>query len=79
MVGMVLTVVQVVGMVHTMKSGEVIKRLQADGWYPARVKGSHHQFKRQGQPGLVTVPHPSKDIPTGTLRNIYRQAGWAWP
>ncbi|MFB2704814.1 type II toxin-antitoxin system HicA family toxin [Marinobacter shengliensis] len=24
------------------------------------------------------VPHPRKDIPIGTLRNIYRQAGWDW-
>lgn len=31
-----------------------------------------------GRPGLVTVPHPSQDIATGTLRSIYRQAGWEW-
>jgi predicted RNA binding protein YcfA (HicA-like mRNA interferase family) len=62
-----------------MKSGDVIKRLEADGWRLARIKGSHHHFKLEGRPGLVTVPHPSKDIATGTLRNIYRQAGWEWP
>ena len=28
--------------------------------------------------GHVVVPHPRKDIPIGTLRNIYRQAGWNW-
>jgi len=69
-----------VGIIPTMKSGDIIKRLEGDGWYEVRCKGSHHQFKRlSGEPGLVTVPHPSKDIPTGTLRNIYRQAGWTWP
>ncbi len=26
----------------------------------------------------MTVPHPRKDIPVGTLRNIFRQAGWDW-
>jgi predicted RNA binding protein YcfA (HicA-like mRNA interferase family) len=26
----------------------------------------------------VVVPHPRKDLATGTLRNIYRQAGWPW-
>jgi hypothetical protein len=31
--------------IPTMKSSEVIKRLEADGWYLARVKGSHHHFK----------------------------------
>ncbi|MEO5365954.1 MAG: type II toxin-antitoxin system HicA family toxin [Magnetococcus sp. WYHC-3] len=24
------------------------------------------------------VPHPRKDLPPGTVRNIYRQAGWEW-
>jgi predicted RNA binding protein YcfA (HicA-like mRNA interferase family) len=61
-----------------MKSGEVIKRLQQDGWERVRVKGSHHQFRKPGHPGLVTVPHPKSDIPRSTLRNIYRQAGWNW-
>jgi len=61
------------------KSVEIIQRLQADGWQLARFKGSHHQFKRPSKPDLVTAPHPLKDIPTGTLRNIFRQAGWAWP
>lgn len=61
-----------------MKSADVIKRLEADGWVLARVKGSHHQFKHPEKPGLVTVPHPKSDIMIGTLRNIYRQANWTW-
>lgn len=61
-----------------MKSADVIKRLEADGWILARVKGSHHQFKHPEIPGLVTVPHPKADIMIGTLRNIYRQANWTW-
>ncbi len=28
--------------------------------------------------GRVTVPHPKKDLPVGTVRSIYRQAGWDW-
>ena len=56
----------------------MIKRLEADGWYLARVKGSHHHFKHNTKSGLVTVPHPSKDIVIGTLRSIFRQAGWTW-
>jgi predicted RNA binding protein YcfA (HicA-like mRNA interferase family) len=42
------------------------------------VKGSHHQFKHPRRPGKVTVPHPRKDLPVGTLRGIFRQAGWEW-
>jgi len=30
------------------------------------------------KPGHVVVPHPRKDMAIGTLRNIYRQAGWEW-
>lgn len=79
MVGIVLTLFQAVGTIPTMKSGEVIKRLEADGWELARVKGSHHQLKKPGAIYVVTVPHPSRDIPTGTLRNIFKCAGWKWP
>lgn len=59
-----------------MNSKQVIKQLETDGWYLARVKGSHHQFKHSGKPGLVTVKHPDGDIPISTLHSIERQAGW---
>lgn len=59
-----------------MDSRKLIKRLEADGWHLARVKGSHHQFKHPTKHGLVTVKHPSSEIPVGTLRSIEKQAGW---
>ncbi|WP_369625112.1 type II toxin-antitoxin system HicA family toxin [Marinobacterium sp. BA1] len=31
---------------------------------------------RQEKPGLVTLPHPKSEVPKGTLRSIWRQAGW---
>jgi predicted RNA binding protein YcfA (HicA-like mRNA interferase family) len=58
-------------------SREIIKRLVAEGWVKVRQKGSHAQYKKASV-GLVTVPHPKKSIPVGTLRSIYRQAGWVW-
>jgi predicted RNA binding protein YcfA (HicA-like mRNA interferase family)/DNA-binding XRE family transcriptional regulator len=58
-----------------MKSTEVIRRLTADGWVLCRTKGSHHHFNHPSKPGLVTVPHPKKDIPIGTLKSIERQSG----
>ena len=61
---------------HIMDSREVIRRLRVDGWVLARTKGSHHQFKHPAKPGLVTVPHPKRDLPTGTLVSIFKQAGW---
>lgn len=54
----------------------VIKQLEADGWFLVRVTGSHHHFKHPEKPGVVTIPHPRKDIPAGTLNSIRKQAGW---
>ncbi len=61
-----------------MRSKEVIRMLGQDGWEHCHTKGSHRQFVHSDKTGRVTVPHPTKDIPVGTLRNIYRQAGWDW-
>ncbi len=60
-----------------MDSRAVIKRLESEGWILARVKGSHHQFTHpEKNDGRVTIKHPDKDIPIGTLRSIEKQAGW---
>jgi predicted RNA binding protein YcfA (HicA-like mRNA interferase family) len=58
-----------------MNSAEVIKLIQADGWWLVRVAGSHHHFRHAGKQGLVTIPHPKKDLPPGTLNSILKQAG----
>ncbi len=58
-----------------MGSAEIIRTIKAHGWTLARVKGSHHQFKHATRPNVVTVPHPKKDIPTGTARAILKAAG----
>ena len=61
-----------------MDSREVIRRLERDGWLLRNIRGSHHNFTHSEKLGLVTVKHPSKDLPIGTLRNIFWQAGWNW-
>ncbi len=58
-------------------SGKFIRMLQKDGWVHVATKGSHRQFTHPTKPKRVAVPHPSKDIPRGTVASIYRQAGWA--
>lgn len=58
-----------------MDSRSIIKALQANGWKLVAVKGSHQQFKHPTKPGRVTVPHPTKDLPLGTLRSIEKQSG----
>ncbi|MDS9866442.1 hypothetical protein XB97_19480 [Acinetobacter pittii] len=58
-----------------MKSLDLIKMIKADGWYEVRVTGSHHHFKHPTKKGLVTIPHPKKDLPNGTVKSILKQAG----
>jgi len=60
-----------------MNSRDIIARLRADGWQLVRVKGSHHQYRHPLKPGLVTVPHPKRDLPIGTAHSIMKQAGWS--
>ena len=57
-----------------MNSRDIIALLKADGWVQVAQEGSHAQFKHPSKPGRVTVPHPRKDIPIGTLRSIEKQA-----
>ncbi|MGA9582879.1 MAG: type II toxin-antitoxin system HicA family toxin [Allosphingosinicella sp.] len=55
-----------------MRSRAVIRKLEAHGWYEVRQNGSHKQFRHDDRPGLVTVPHPKKELPIGTLKSISR-------
>ena len=60
-------------------SREVIRILESDGWYEVACVGDHHQYRHPTKPGRVTVVHPEKDIPIGTLKSIARQAGVRFP
>jgi predicted RNA binding protein YcfA (HicA-like mRNA interferase family) len=59
-------------------SRKIVKHLLDDGFSLISVKGSHHKYARdeEGFTRTVIVPHPKKDLPTGTARAIARQAGW---
>jgi predicted RNA binding protein YcfA (HicA-like mRNA interferase family) len=62
-------------MAASLSSREIIRLLVKFGWAEVRVSGSHHHFRHPSRPGTVTVPHPVKDMPPGTLRSIERQSG----
>jgi len=55
-------------------SSALIRLLEREGWQLARCKGSHLTFKHPTCTQIVTVPHPMKDLPTGTVRAILRTA-----
>ena len=60
--------------IHT-NSREIIKLLEKDGWKHVRTTGSHWHFRHDKKSGTVTAPHPKKDLATGTLASILKQAG----
>lgn len=59
------------------KVREVIKMLEADGWYLYTQKGSHRQFKHPHKKGKVTVNGKLSDTLSQELLNsIWKQAEW---
>jgi len=55
---------------------EVIAVLETQGWYVARVKGSHHVMRHPEIPDAIPVPvHGKTPLKRGTLAGILRNAG----
>jgi predicted RNA binding protein YcfA (HicA-like mRNA interferase family) len=57
-----------------MDSRKLINIIKDDGWRHVRTVGSHFQFKHPVKKGIVTIPHPKKDLPTGTVNSVLKQA-----
>jgi predicted RNA binding protein YcfA (HicA-like mRNA interferase family) len=58
-----------------MNSRDIIRAIEKAGWQHVATSGDHWQFKHPTRPGRVTVPHPKRDLPIGTLRSIEKQSG----
>ena len=60
-----------------LKVKEVIKLLEADGWFLKTTKGDHRQFVHPTKKGKVTVRgKPSEVLSQFLLNSIAKQAGW---
>jgi predicted RNA binding protein YcfA (HicA-like mRNA interferase family) len=58
-----------------MKIRDVIKLIEADGWYLVTTKGSHRQYKHPTKSGRVTIAgHLNDDLAPGTLNSVFKQA-----
>jgi predicted RNA binding protein YcfA (HicA-like mRNA interferase family) len=58
-----------------MKVRDIIKRIEADGWFLVSQEGSHRQYKHASKKGRVTVAgHPSYEPPIKTVKSIFKQA-----
>ena len=59
-----------------MKVREVIKLIEADGWYLVGTRGSHRQYEHARRPGRVTIAGGlADDLAPGTLNCVLKQAG----
>jgi predicted RNA binding protein YcfA (HicA-like mRNA interferase family) len=59
-----------------MKVREIIRLIEANGWYLVATRGSHRQYKHASKPGRVTIAgKPSDDMARGTLNSVLKQAG----
>ncbi len=67
--------VLIVCSIHIVKSVDLIRELRRAGWVLDRVRGSHHVFHHPDRGGPVVVPHPKKDLGTGLVAAIRKQAG----
>lgn len=58
-----------------MKVKEAIELIEDDGWYLARTRGSHRQYKHPIKSGLVTIAgKPSEELAIGTVNSILKQS-----
>ncbi|MGE4529883.1 MAG: type II toxin-antitoxin system HicA family toxin, partial [Acidithiobacillus sp.] len=58
-----------------MTSSELIKCLESAGWLHRSTEGSHHVYVHPDRPGHLSIPHPRKDLGTGLLHKLLKQAG----
>ncbi len=60
-----------------MKYRDILKLLEADGWFLVRTNGSHRIYQHPPKPGSIPVPVHSlgNDVPTGLKQAILKQAG----
>ena len=56
-----------------MNHNDLVKAVEADGWYLVRQTGGHQQFKHPIKKGLVTIP--LNNIKKNIELSVFRQAG----
>ena len=54
---------------------EIERILISNGWYHHHTNGSHYIYKNDEKEGNINVSRHKGDIPKGTLKSIFKQAG----
>lgn len=58
-------------------SGKELAKLAIEnGWIEVRVRGSHHHFKKEAVPYIVTIPiHANQDLKPGLEKKLLKDLG----
>lgn len=55
---------------------EIEKILKADKWFLIRVSGSHHQYRKVGEPTSIVIPkHSGKNLSIGVIKDLEKKTG----
>jgi predicted RNA binding protein YcfA (HicA-like mRNA interferase family) len=57
-------------------SKRIMARLKREGWVVVKAEGSHHKLRHPEFKRPIILPHPKRDLPVGTARQIHKAAGW---
>lgn len=58
-----------------MKVSELLKLMKADGWYLSEHGKRHDQYRHPEKPGHIPIERHAKEVATGTLNRILKDAG----
>lgn len=59
-----------------MKSSELIRKVERDGWFIVSQSGSHRKYEHPTKAGQLIIPfHKGKEIASGTANAILKKAG----
>jgi predicted RNA binding protein YcfA (HicA-like mRNA interferase family) len=61
--------------VKAVSGKEFCKALERKGWTLDRVSGSHHVYKRPGDPPVSVPVHGNDTLGTGLQRKLMKQTG----
>jgi len=61
--------------VRNLKTREIIRILEANGWRLVRQRGSHKVYKKPGCVKIAVVPDHSTPVSPGVVRSLYEATG----
>lgn len=62
-------------MANVVRFAAVRRILESHGWTLDRIKGSHHHFKKEGEPRLITIAVHKGKVPPVYIKQIRKDHG----